>query len=905
MRHSVLFLLALFFLFQNSQLAAQNIFVTKEKVLQELDDRGLEYLEVERRLNEKGVDLNFLDQSSISPQEIQIIRDVIREMEAEKIVKDADSEDADDEDEEMLDEDGDEIDSTEVSLEEEAELEEEEFIENIYGQSLFQGAVLELQSKSEEIKAPDSYILGPGDDLVVAAWGRSQFDNEYKVGEDGYIKILDGKRRVFLKGVSLGTAREKLFKVFNEYYTFRKGEFDVSLNFSRTVKVSIYGEVAKNPGSFAIPAFNSAFNALSIVNGPNDIGTLRNIQLKKANGENKTLDIYAFMKNPSIASDYYLDENDIILVPVADKIITVEGAVRRPHKYELTNKEGIKELLDFSGGFAENAFQKKIQVQRYVDDAMKIIDIDWREYEGRKKNFELLHGDLVVIAEIENEFSNFVEIIGEVLQPGVFERSDNMKISDLIRKAGITELSNLGTAFLTRDNNNGTYTYEKISIEEVIKNPRSPMNFALQDKDKLEIWPKDRFTDEIDIAIDGAVRFPGKFPYDVSQSIKVKDAILLAGGLRRDASNYAIIHRNDPLNPKIKYYKTINNLDKLFEDSSDESNLVLSPFDSLVVKSKNTFLEESFVRIEGAVNLPGEYQYGIGMSIKDLMTLAGGFKMAASTNNIEISRVIIKNNEPTRTVVANVEMDRDFNVLNADGDYFLEPYDNIAVRYIKEFKLQRRVFLDGEVAYPGPYAISKENERILSIIDRAGGLTDEAFPAGATLERNENEYGFVVIKLEEILRNPQSEFNFLVKNGDKITVPKIKEFVTIRGATRAYEAVGEEKINEGNEIHVPYHKNKDAMFYINEYAGGLHESADKQKIFVEHANGEIKRPTIGFLSKKYPKVYQGSQISVGFKSFEAKEDDKKEEVDWTKVLGDSVAQAMSILTLILLISRLD
>lgn len=903
MRCTLLVFLTILLASQWTQLSAQNIFVTKERVLQELEDRGLDYKEVELALNEQGIDLNFLDQSSITPQEIQIIRDVIRDMEEAKLS----SEDPEDPDRKLeMELDSLKLDSIAMELEElDQQYDEEEFEEVIYGQSLFRSNVLELQSKSDEIKAPDSYVLGPGDEMVISAWGRSQFDNEYQISNDGYIRILDGKRRVYVKGITLGAAKEKLFKVFNEYYTFRKGEFDVSLNFSRTVRVSIYGEVAENPGSFAIPAFNSAFNALAIVKGTNDIGSLRNIQLKKADGSSKQLDIYAFMKNPAIAGDFYLEENDIIVVPVADKIITLEGAVRRPLKYELTGKEGIKELLDFSGGFAENAFQKKIQIHRFVDDSKKIMDLNWRDYEKSRRNFELLHGDLVIVEEIEKEYSNFVEIIGEVSQPGIFERSSNMKISDLIKKAGITKLSNVGTAFLTRNNNDGTIEYEKIRIEEILNNPSSPMNFVLQDKDKLEIWAKDRFTDEIDVAVDGAVRFPGKFPYDASRSLRVKDAILLAGGLRRDASNYAIIHRNDPLNPKVKYYKTINNLEKVFDDDGNEKNFILNPYDSLVVKSKNTFLEESFVRIEGAVNAPGEYQYGVDMGIKDLMTLAGGFKMAASTNNIEISRVIIKNNEPTRTIVANLEMDREFNVINAPEDYLLEPYDNIAVRYIKEFKLQRRVFLEGEVEYPGPYAISKENERILSIIKRAGGLTDEAFPSGATLERDDQEYGFVVIKLEEILRNPESEFNFLVKNGDKISVPKIKEFVTIRGATRAYEAVGEEKINEGNEIHVPFHKNKDAMFYINEYAGGLHELADRQKIFVEHANGEIKRPRSGFLIKKYPKVYQGSQISVGFKSYDAKEDDKKENVDWTKVLGDSVAQAMSILTLILLIQRLD
>lgn len=909
MRTSLLVIILLSFLC-HSGIQAQNVFVNKERVIQELEKRGLEYDEVSEALAAKGIDLRFLDKTNVTPEEVKVIQEVILEMEKEKLKKDSENEVLGDDEDDVLDEEM-EKDSLEMELiEEDDEADDEEEGEIlIYGQNLYKDEVLELQASSEEVKAPDSYILGPGDDLIVSIWGKSQLEKSFRIGADGYVKILEGKRRVFLKGKTLGFARQRLEEEYDQYYPFTAGDFDVSINYSRTIRVGIYGEVESVPGTYAIPAFNSAFNALAAVGGTNEIGSVRNIQLRKPGQPSVRMDIYEFMKDPGIASDYYMEENDVILVPIADKIITIEGAVRRPMKYELIAKEGVKELLSFCGGFAENAFQKKIQVHRFVDDDRKIIDLDWRKYADSGRNFELLHGDLIIVEEIETEYKNFVEIVGEVSKPGVFQREKGMRVGDLVRKAGITDESNTTTVFLTRNNNDGTFAYEKLQLRDILNNPNSPQNLLLKNKDKLEIWARDRFNDDIDFAIDGAVRYPGKFPYDTGNSIRVRDAILLAGGLRRDASNYAIIHRNDPLNPKIKYYKTIHNLEEIFNDASLETNFILDPFDSLVIESKNTFLEESFVRIEGAVNTPGEYHYGQDMTIKDLMTLAGGFKLAASTNNIEISRVIIKNNEPTRTVVANLEMDREFNVIRGGnqqgGNYRLEPFDNIAVRYIKEFQLQKRVFLEGEVAYPGPYAISKENEKILSILERAGGLTDEAFPAGATLKRDEQQYGYVVIKLEEILQNPDSEFNFYVKNGDLISVPKIKEFVTIKGATRAYEVVGGQQINEGNEIHVPYHKNKDAMFYIDEYAGGLHESADRSKIFVEHANGEIKRPSQGFLRKRVPKVYQGSVITVGFKSLEQNEEEKKSDVDWTKVLGDSVAQAMSILTLILLIGRLD
>lgn len=779
---------------------------------------------------------------------------------------------------------------------------------SIYGQELFRNNILEISNESQVINAPESYILGPGDELIISVWGKSQFEEEHVVSNDGYIRILNGRQRVSVSGRTLREARQKIQKILKSEYSFREGEFDLVVNNSRSVRVSIYGEVMTSPGTVTVSALNSAFNALAAVNGPNDIGSLRKILLQKRSGKTLNMDIYELLNNPSVKDNYYLEDGDHIIIPESENIITLEGAVRRPFKYELLDGEGLKELLEFSGGFAENAFKKKIQVKRFVNDDQKIIDVDWNVYEKSGRNFELLKGDVVYVESIDSEYQNFVEVIGAVKKEGIFERTPNMRVSDLIQKAGLTNASSKETVYLTRKSVNGGLEFEKLNLNNILDNKNTPQNLILRNGDKLEIWALERFMDEAEISVEGAVRFNGKFPYDQSRSIKLRDAIILAGGLRSDASNYAIIHTKDPLNPKKKVYTTIDNLNEVFANPLDENNVTLNAFDSLVVESQNTFLEESYVRIEGAVNKPGEYQYGQGMTIKDLLVLAGGFKIAASTNNIEISRVTIRDNEPTSTIVANLEVDRSFNVLSkgtADGEYLLEPYDNIAIRYIKEFELQKRVFLRGEVNVPGPYAISEENERISSILQRAGGVTNEAFPAGATLNRSEQDIGAIVIKLDEIINNPRSEFNFVVKNGDEIFIPKVTQFVTIRGATKVREVVTEESIDEGNEITVPYHPGKDAMFYINNFAGGLNELADRQKIFVKHANGELKRPRNGFLRKRYPKVYQGSTITVGYKSEEQTEDEKKEDVDWTKVLGDSVGQAMSILTLILLINRLD
>ena len=218
---SILYILVLIMGISVTDMSAQNVFVNKERVIEELEKRGLDYDVVSDALAERGVDLRFLDRTAVTPEKIKIIQEVILELEAEKEL-DGNLLEDEDLDEEI------EIDSTEIDFlldedeeepieEDEEDVEKEEIV--IFGQQLFSEDILELQSKSEEINAPDSYILGPGDDIIVSIWGRSQFDNAYKLEEDGYIKILDGKRRVFLKGLSLGEARNKLFKIFKEYYS--------------------------------------------------------------------------------------------------------------------------------------------------------------------------------------------------------------------------------------------------------------------------------------------------------------------------------------------------------------------------------------------------------------------------------------------------------------------------------------------------------------------------------------------------------------------------------------------------------------------------------------------------------------------------------------------------------------
>ena len=197
--------------------------------------------------------------------------------------------------------------------------------------------------------------------------------------------------------------------------------------------------------------------------------------------------------------------------------------------------------------------------------------------------------------------------------------------------------------------------------------------------------------------------------------------------LSRNASDIAFVHRQDPLKDFEKQYIRVN-LRNIYANPESAENFNLQPYDKLEVLTQNLFNESTTVSISGAVNKPGEYQYGKKMSLLDLVTMAGGFKLAASTNNIEVSRIVIQNNNPTKTIVAKINMDKSIVAGNDNYESFvLEPYDNVYVRYIPEFEMQKVVNIIGEIKYPGFYTLTSKNEKVSDIINRAGGFTEEAF----------------------------------------------------------------------------------------------------------------------------------------------------------------------------------
>ncbi|MEL7376044.1 MAG: SLBB domain-containing protein [Bacteroidota bacterium] len=787
----------------------------------------------------------------------------------------------------------------------------------IYGHDIFSNGSLIVQSGGDDVRPPDSYRLGSGDVLVVSIFGRSQADLQFNIGPDGYIRP-DRMPRIYLKGIALSEARTLLERRFGQYYVFGPGEFAVTVSEARSITVNVFGELVQS-GSYTLSALNTAFNALVAAGGPSELGSVRQIKLIRAGEEVKLLDVYAFLADPTYAEDFSLQQNDVVFVPPAENVVTIGGAIRRPGRYELLPNEGLEQLIQFAGGTAADGLDGRARVVRLEDGRRQVLDFRRSEQGGdpRTTGAEqsgdpgapgsestlLVDGDFVEILAVEDPEENFVAVDGEVDLPGRYEFREGLRISYLIDQGRLRPSSRRDLAFLLRVNPDGTRRLIQVNPQEIMTNPGGPEDILLQNNDRLQVFASRTYVDDSFISVAGSVRQPlDSFPYPNDQAMTLAEALILAGGLLPNAATEGFIIRTDPSNQQRQSYLEVD-LRAVTEDPGSAENIILQPFDRIIVYASERYAEQFEVEVNGAVREPGSYVYDPSLGVGELIRLAGGFTLDAHTDRIEVFRLQYDRNSATRTIVTTLSMTQDMNLLSP-ADFVLQPFDRVIVRSVSEFEAIQEVVIRGEVAYPGNYAILQDNERISDLIQRAGGLTQESFADGATMSRPSGGLGDVVLNLDEVIKNPSTASNVVLQAGDTITIPKRQELVTIIVAgTRARDLLASDLVEDGQLV-VAYQGRHSAEWYINRYAGGFDgQIARKRWTTVRYPNGQVRETKKFFTLNDFPDVLPGSIIQPGLRP-PRPERDPEQRTNWGEIVQTSLQGITSVVTLLVLINRL-
>jgi protein involved in polysaccharide export with SLBB domain len=845
-----------------------------------LNARGLNEVEVRQRLKAKGLDIDTFSEADFLKNR-NLIEQTIAELENDKKQKMA----------EMAKTSVNSQSTTAVSvsnIEQKPEQEQEKILavlppSSIYGHQIFRDKSLDIYRISKDASPPDSYILAPGDKLNILIFGRSQADLQYEINSSGFIQPSQ-MPKIFLNGLNLKQAKELIANRFSTYYVFNRDQFALTLNTSRTLNVNIFGEVEK-AASYTTSALNTALNVLAASGGPNELGSVRAIQIIRGSTK-KILDVYAFMRNPILQFDFFLQNNDIIYVPRAEILVSLQGAINRPMRYELKAGETLKDLIEYAGGLKDNTYTNSVQVERFENNEVVLKDYDLGEILSGKVMPSFRNGDIIRLKAINSPLKNYVSVKGAVKYPGEYDLGSSENISSILKKAVILLEAKTDQVFLIRKNVDQTTKVIPIPLNDILSGKNE--DISLEREDEIIIYEQSRFVDQFKIIIQGEVRIPFERSFRFDDKLSIAEGISLSGGLTPAASNTAYIYRTNPFDVKKTEYISV--------DLQKSQLQVLKPGDKLIVLNKDFAQLEFAVNITGEVKNPTQLRFDPSLTLKDLVTIAGGTTLPADLNKIDVFRLNFTPGKAPEKSLLNLVVDESFNPKAPYEGFQLQPFDLVVFRQISEFSLVEKVQLKGEVKSPGVYALKSKRYHFSELIRDADGLNSMADLLNTTLIRTSGNTGLVVFNAKMALsHNRSKKYDPILQEDDLITIPTLENTINIDVLGTNY-ILGKNQ----NNLKIIYRGKKSAAWYVRNFAGGFAENADKKSLRVVRENGLVSRTKKSFLFfNSYPKVSYGDVIRLKLKQEEEQKiEQESKPFDWDKFL----TKVMSIATVFALIT---
>lgn len=648
----------------------------------------------------------------------------------------------------------------------------------VFGRNVFRSRALTFEP-NENQATPENYRLGPGDEVIIDIWGENERSLREEISPEGNI-MVEQVGPVYLNGLTIKEANAKLRGVFGQIYAGVSGDSPAS-----EVRVTL--------------------------------GRLRTIQ------------------------------------------VNVMGEVEMPGTYRLSSFATVFHALYQAGGVTDIGTLRNIRVLRSGREVASVDIYKYLFHGDSKDDIRLEEGDIVLVPS----YDLLVEVTGCVKRPMRYEMEAGEPLSQLLAYAGGFTGDAYGRE--VRVVRTMGREHELFNVDSV-----GYGTFALMDGDSVAVGRVlDRYANRIEVQ--GAVYRPGM--YELGEGTHtVRELIGRAEGLREDAfrGRALLFRERDDLTPEIVAVDLEGVLSGRLTDISLRRN------DVLVVSSVHDLEDRGGFTIGGEVARPGVYPYAAHTTVEDLIVQAGGLLDGASTVKVEVSRRL---KDPKSTTPSNgVGKVYAFSlkeglVVDGEAGFELAPFDVVEVRRSPGYRPQRQVVLDGEVVFTGNYTLIRKNERLSDLVKRAGGITDDAYVRGGRLIRRMNEeeravrdaarsaaqqnrgadsvsleklmaddYYAVGIELDKALSNPGSDYDVVLREGDRLVVPEYVSTVKING-----------------DVMYPnttvYLKDKRVKYYIAQ-AGGYGARAKRNKAYIVYMNGRVARV------KGRAKVEPGCEIIV-------------------------------------------
>jgi polysaccharide biosynthesis/export protein len=586
-----------------------------------------------------------------------------------------------------------------------------------------------------DIPVPSNYVIGPGDTIELQLIGDSAGFYPLVVGRDGQVDLPE-LGPIAVAGLSYDAAKDKIEQYVARHMIGTRAV--VSIGALRSIQVFVMGE-AERPGSYTVSGLSTMTNALFSSGGVREIGSLRKIQLKRNGKLVRELDLYDMLLRGDTSRDERLLPGDVIFIPPVGATVTATGEVRRPAIYEIKDGDTAAELLRLAGGLTPEADARTARIERVAEQRERVaMTLDLSTGQGLAARVQ--SGDVVQVDAIRDRLEGSVALMGHVHRAGRVQYRPGMRLTDLL--SSLDELMPLADThyLLVRRETGPTRLVSAVSADlaAAFEAPGSDANILLQSRDTVYVFDlassrerviqpllaeldrqsNSRMPQQI-VTISGRVKVPGDYPLEPGMTIK--DLLRAGGGLDQAAfTGQAELTRHQVTGARREAQLTTVDLGAVVADDPS-ADVLLQPFDQLVIKEMPEWAEQETISIIGEVRFPGEYPIRRGETLRQVVERAGGLTDLAFKEGAVFTREDLKLREQRQLDLLTERLQRDLASLSLQqaqsGDSGAEESMSAGQQLLSELKSTQAV---GRLVISLDDVLNAQGGPAASLIVRAG-----------------------------------------------------------------------------------------------------------------------------------------------------------------------------------------
>nr|MBV6629028.1 SLBB domain-containing protein [Oceanococcus sp. HetDA_MAG_MS8] len=768
-----------------------------------------------------------------------------------------------------------------------------------FGYEFFAGVSTTFAPVSD-VPIPADYVLGPGDEILLRYTGTEAAEHSLFISRSGSV-FLPTIGPLNLAGLRFAEAKvaiqERISAAKLGLQAF------VEMGELRNIRVFVAGDV-NNPGSYTVSALATMTQALYVSGGVATTGSLRRVLLKRSGNTVSTLDLYELLLNGDSSNDERLQAGDVVFVPPVGATVSVDGAVQRPARYELLGDTStVTKVIRTAGGPKPGAVQDRVAIERILNGFRQLIPAE----QGVDSTAVVQNGDTLRILSAADVNEAAVKLIGPAIWPGSYPVGRQTRFTDIVRSPqDLKPGTDLGFALVLRRIEGGS------GLKAVYVNPRQAFanepgaNIRILPGDEVHVFelaPSKNPEEETGPASAGGKNGLAVVDSTVGPAGSIAPQQEVPATLGADGGRPAQLPEPSP---------AIDNDESGSRQQAESGQRPLKP-DTQIVEEETELASRlermaeladrvtalstvdrrpAVVSVVGAVRFPGAMPLdNTSARVADVLRAAGGLSFEAEKGFVEITRAPQRVTTDPRADTVIVRLaDEQLRTVTIRGG------DTVAVRLVPGIQDIRTVDIQGEVLYPGSYAVGR-NTTLAQLLQRAGGLSPDAYTPGVVFTRvslQEKEQK-QVDRLKQRLRGDLTTAALTQADDKAFGVEALSAIRTLLDELAAYPAVGRLVIDfdaqlsgntpspivleDGDTIVIPRrpqsvtvtgevqfptshrwqpgHRAKDFI----RLSGGSTRLADEKRGFVVRVNGAVE-PLANGIFRPSPRIYPGDVVVV-------------------------------------------